>query len=140
MTRDMTNSQRALPNESVRAPQIVDKPETLRQLGTEMESLRQNHSIHIRRARELEARVEDGEIMCGQMIQKYLELGRAIEIKRKHVNEDKRALSQELSSKDDVMGKIHLIMAQMNVLMAEMQSGLRSPDSASATVGSGSRD
>lgn len=105
-----------------------------------MEILRQDHSTHIRRVRELEAIVEDGEIMCGQMIQKYLELGRAIEIKKKHVHEDKRTLSRELSSKDDVMGKIHSIMAQMNALMADMQNGLRPPDDAFATIGPGSRD
>lgn len=104
-----------------------------------METLRQSHSDHILKARQLEARVEDGETMCGQMIQKYLELGRAIEIKKRHVHEDKRALLNELSSKDDVMGRIHAIMAQMNVLMVEMQSGWRPQDTASAATASGSR-
>lgn len=99
-----------------------------------MACLRQNHSDHIRKARELEAKVEHGEIMCGRMIQTYLKLGRAIEINKKHVQDDRRALSNELSSKDDVMEKIHSIMDQMNVLMVEMQSDWRPQEVGSAAT------
>lgn len=96
--------------------------EKVRQLGTltaQADKLAKEQAIHTKRAKELEEQIKQGELACGRMLQQTLELQRAIEIRKKHIKEDRKELSDELSLREVKMEQIKSIVSSINKLTIE---------------------
>lgn len=92
----------------------MEKVRRLSTLTARVQKLREEQQMHIQRAQGLETQIKEGELACGRMIQQVLQIQQAIEIRKRHVKEDKKILSEELQSKECKMEEMDSILSQMN--------------------------
>ena len=93
--------------------------ELLRVRLLELEVLRKERATHMDTIGELEVKIAHGEILCGRLIQNWLKIQRAMELKKKHVAEDKEQLSREQQSRNDTDERINSVLADISKLMLE---------------------
>lgn len=77
------------------------------------------HQKQTESVQKLEKKVVDGELVCGRLIQQYLEIGRAIELKKRHIKEDKEALAKGHKSRDDMREEIDSLTSRISALIPE---------------------
>lgn len=63
-------------------------------LYLQIEEIRQRQERESRQEQDLQSKIRNGELMCGRLLQQYLEIGHALDLKRKHVREDRQQLSE----------------------------------------------
>jgi hypothetical protein len=68
---------------------------------------------------ELQAKIRDGEMMCGRLLQQYLEIADALELKKKHVKEDKARLARVHQTRERTTQEINSIMDRASGLMRQ---------------------
>lgn len=76
---------------------VQSKAKVLQELSAKMEVCRKEYLQHSKDIQTLERRIKEAETVCGQMTQQHLEIGRAIELKRKCIAEDKAQLLDKQS-------------------------------------------
>lgn len=91
----------------------MDKGDQVATLSAQVQELREAQKRHIENANELEARILKNEVACGRMIESALEIGRMIELKKRHLAEDRERLSRERQSRDEALERVDSIMAQI---------------------------
>lgn len=96
------------------------KADLLQTLSKQIEDLRQEHTKHIQNVQRLEVQIEEGEIVCGRLMQQYLEIGRAIQLKKKHLAEDKEELSKEHQSRDSTDQAIDMVLKRISSLVLDI--------------------
>jgi len=85
----------------------------------QLEGLRKERATHVHLIGELEAKITDGEIVYGRLIQTWLKIQRAIELKKKHVAEDKEQLLKEQQSRQNTDEMIDSVLANISKLALE---------------------
>jgi hypothetical protein len=88
----------------------------LRSLTAQAQQLTEEQSMHTERAQQLEKEIEQGELKHGKMLQDFLQLQRALELKKKHIEEDKDARKRELQSHHLKTEEIRSIIAKINAI------------------------
>jgi len=97
----------------------MEKVRRLNKLTARVQELREEQQMHNQRAQGLEKQIKEGELACGRMIQQVLQIQQAIEIRKRHVKEDKEILSKELLSKECKMEEMDSILSRMNEIGME---------------------
>lgn len=97
----------------------VNRAEQLQRLSAELTELRTENAKHAQATQKLEAQIQEAEIVCGRLLQNYLEIGRALEMKKRHVKEDKERLEKEQRRKRMNNERIDLTVAQISRLILE---------------------
>jgi hypothetical protein len=88
-------------------------------LTAQAQQLGEEQSMHAERIHKLDEEIKQGELKYGKMLQDYLGLQRALELKKKHINEDTEARKQELLSHQRKTEQIRSIIAQVNAIATE---------------------
>ena len=104
------------------SPTPENLSEKIRVMGTltaQAQQLGEEQSMHAERIRKLDEEIKQGELKYGKMLQDYLGLQRALELKKKHINEDTEARKQELLSHQRKTEQIRSIIAQVNAIATE---------------------
>ena len=107
---------------------LLDRFHQLKTLTAQADKLAEEQATYTRRTKELEGQIQKGELACGRMLQQALELQNAIDIRKRHVQEDERKLNSELSSRESKIEQIRLIVSRINVLTMEMNAGVCTGD------------
>ena len=81
-----------------------------------LDGLRKERATHMHTIEELEAKVANGEILYGKLIQDWLRIQRAMELKKKHIAEDKEQLFREQQSRHDTDETIDSVLASISKL------------------------
>lgn len=66
---------------------------------------------------ELQRKVREGEVICGKLLQQYLEVGNAFETRMRHVREDKERLARMQHSQESIMQEFDSIMKRVSGLV-----------------------
>lgn len=99
--------------------EVHTKAESLQKLSAKMDALRAERAQHVNDIQILEKRIEQSEVVCGRMIQDYLELGRGIQLKQKHIAEDKEKLSREHRSEKRIDEMVDSTLARIALLVRQ---------------------
>jgi hypothetical protein len=91
----------------------------LRTLVAQAKQLTEEEKMHTELAQQLKGTIDQGRIEYGQMIQNSLKLQRAIELKKKHIEEDEGRLSMEISHKQSKTEALRLTIARMNTIAGD---------------------
>ena len=83
-------------------------------LREEIKKLQDEHEVHDLAIQQLEEQIKLLEVSCGRMIQQHLELGRAIELKKRHIAEDKRQLLKSKKCLEATNQKTNSILASIS--------------------------
>ena len=103
---------------------LRDKLRQLSTLTAQAHKLAEEQANNKKRANDLEEQIQKGELACGRMLQQALELQNAIEIKKRHLKEDKKKLTSELSSSETKIEEIRSIVSRINALTMETNAGI----------------
>jgi hypothetical protein len=82
-------------------------------LSAQVQELREAQRRHVENANDLEARIRTNELACGRLIESALEIGRAIDLKKRHLAEDRDRLTRECIARDQTMEKVDSILGQI---------------------------
>lgn len=93
--------------------------ELLQKLSTQLEELRTENVKYAQTTQTLETQIREAEIVCGRLLQNYLEIGRALEVKKRHVREDKERLAKEQQRRQTNNERIDSTVAQISRLILE---------------------
>lgn len=91
----------------------------VRTLNAQVQELADQQKAHAQSAKELEAKILEGEVACGRMSQQLFELQNAIRIKQRHIAEDKAKLTREISSNEAKMEEIRSIVSRITAITME---------------------
>ena len=75
--------------------------------------------MHTEKAQQLEEQIKQGELKYGKMLQDYLQLQRALELKKKHIKEDKEARERELASIHSKTEDIRRVLDNINAIATD---------------------
>ena len=75
--------------------------------------------MHTEKAQQLEEQIKQGELKYGKMLQDYLQLQRALELKKKHIKEDKEARERELASIRSKTEDIRRVLDNINAIATD---------------------
>ena len=113
--------------DSVNTKTIPNKIQRLSTLTAQAQKLGEEHREHTETAKQLEAHITESELACGRMFQEVLRLQQIIEMRKRHMKEDRERLLSEQSLKESKSERIRLIISQINSLTmetnAEMSAG-----------------
>ena len=100
-----------------------EKMRKMRTLVAQAQQLTEEEKMHTELAQQLKGTIDQGRIEYGQMIQNSLKLQRAIELKKKHIEEDEGRRSMELSYKQSKTEALRLSIARMNAIAGDENNG-----------------
>jgi hypothetical protein len=92
-------------------------------LSKEAYELGQKQRECVLTSQRLEQRINQGELVYGEMLRKSLELRRALEKRRQHICEDKSSLERERMSTKSMDERIHAILAKIVSLTRDGDTG-----------------
>lgn len=103
-------------NQADNGSEAPNSMELMRDLSAQMDSLRQEYARHAENIRNLEIQVGNSEAECGDLLQQYLRLGRAIELKEKHIKEDRTNLAQLQRVKESTRQRLESTLTRISSL------------------------
>lgn len=77
----------------------------------------------------LEQRIKQGELAYGEMLQKSLDLQRALEKRRQHIYEDKSGLENERMSANSMGDRLNAIISEIMSITADADTNSVKPNS-----------
>lgn len=95
------------------APTSTSVHMSLQALALQLQALKEQDAELQQDDIKLKAQVKDSEAVCGRMIQQYLEIARAIAMRKQHIQEDKAKLEDIQRSRDRIEADVTAIMAQI---------------------------
>lgn len=100
-----------------------EKMRKMRTLLAQAQQLTEEERRHTEVAQELKEKIDQTRIEYGQMIQNSLKLQRAIELKKKHIEEDEGKRNMELSHKQSKTEALRLTIARLNAIAGDENNG-----------------
>jgi septal ring factor EnvC (AmiA/AmiB activator) len=100
--------------------------EKIRAMGTltaQAQRLGEEQTQHSARAQQLDDQIKQGEVKFGKLMQDFLQLERALELKKKHIAEDKEARERELASYQAKTEQIRSIITRVNAIATDENVG-----------------
>lgn len=92
-------------------------------MTTRAQQLTEEQKMHSERAQQLDEQIKQDELKYGQMLQHLLKLQRAIDLKKKHIQEDKETQEQEQLSYHSKTEEIRLVVARINAIAMDEDCG-----------------
>lgn len=92
--------------------------ESIRELGKRMDELRQERLHYAEVIRTLETQINDSEAACGRMLQRYLDLGRAITLRQKQLQDDKENLLRIQQMRGDRGQELDTVLTRISNLVS----------------------
>lgn len=83
-----------------------------------MDELRQERSRYAETISALETQICESEAACGRMLQRYLELGRAITLREKQIQDDKENLRRVQHVKEDKGRELDVVLTKISNLVS----------------------
>jgi len=89
-------------------------------LSQQAQALGEEQGEHVLNSRRLEQRINQGKLAYGEILRKSLELRRALETRREHLDRDKADLEKERASAKSKGDQIHAIMAKITSITVDV--------------------
>jgi len=87
---------------------------SLQTLALRLQALKEQDAELQQKEVKLKAQVQESEAVCGRMIQQYLEIARAIAMRKQHIQEDTANLDGVRQSRTRIEAQVTVIMAQIS--------------------------
>ncbi|KAK5454969.1 hypothetical protein LTS15_005689 [Exophiala xenobiotica] len=96
---------------------VSEQAEPLPVLFARVTALKKEREKRKENIQKLQGQIEEGEAVCGRLLQQLLELRRAFDLKKQHILEDKDELLREQRSRDGADEEMNLVLAQISALV-----------------------
>ena len=100
-----------------------EKIKRFRTLTTRAQKLTEEQKMHAERGKQLDEQIKQDELKYGQMLQNLLKLQRALDLKKKHIQEDKERQEQERLSYHSKTEEIRSVVARLNAIAMDEDCG-----------------
>ncbi|KAK5215539.1 hypothetical protein LTR96_011097 [Exophiala xenobiotica] len=96
---------------------VSEQAECLSVLFARVTALKKEREEHKENIRKLQGQIEEGEAVCGRLLQQSLKLKRAIDLKKQHILEDNDELSREQRSRNGADEEMNSVLTQISALV-----------------------